>query len=742
MKNPRDLVYLNAVLTSLSRFLGNHPCLEPFVEKARGAGKDLIPLAEALSMGDTIVPLSGYGSPGSNFMTSILEEINNPSDELRYAILPHRMGLNRQDVMPVIKEGLESQSSLHETLAQSVARVDTTASPRVMAENLLDVLKTCASSVPCSSQVLDVSFYDQTRMMAAIAVVLDEVLSSSNNEKEREFLLIGGDFSGIQSYIYEIVSKYAGKNLKGRSFYVRILGDAVVSYLLDSLGLYTANVVYNSGGSFHLLAANTDDVVTKLNQAVAEIEECLFKSHGTSIFVAIDSVAITRDELAGSEVLKDRWGELFSIRDRRKQSKWKNILSTHYTHFFEPQSVLSDKIDALTGIDLASDNYVEFTGNQYISKLNNAQIQLGKALRDSDCMVVVHGEIAEWSEMFSLNPAGLGYHYYFLNDVAARHLPPSIEEMESNVIIKTFNNPVALYGKNISSLEYYGGNEFDGQTFEQMCENDGFERMGVLRMDVDNLGAIFQRGINPKRTSLSRYAALSRSFDLFFSGYINTICREEATNRSFIIYAGGDDLFIVGDWRKVLIIAERIRNDFRTYTCDNKAFSISGGMAMVGAKYPIIAGAQLSDDEEKLAKSHVCGACSKDSISFLGMPMNWFFEFPAVSTLKSQLVELLLTGSLAKSFLSKVMAHAESADFKNHKITNMKTYWMLSYDMTRFGEKNPEARELARKIKQEVCLPSGHLNGHNITSDYHPLELWSMACRWAELEYRTIKSNN
>ena len=72
---------------------------------------------------------------------------------------------------------------------------------------------------------------------------------------------------------------------------------------------------------------------------------------------------------------------------------------------------------------------------------------------------------------------------------------------------------------NIYSLEFYGGNEIDKrmvQTFEDMCENNHFSRMGVLRMDVDNLGHIFQQGIAPERATLSRFAALSRSFDFFF----------------------------------------------------------------------------------------------------------------------------------------------------------------------------------------------------------------------------------
>ncbi|WP_281644365.1 hypothetical protein [Bacteroides zoogleoformans] len=38
----------------------------------------------------------------------------------------------------------------------------------------------------------------------------------------------------------------------------------------------------------------------------------------------------------------------------------------------------------------------------------------------------------------------------------------------------------------------------------------------------------------------------------------------------------------------------------------------------------------------------------------------------------------------------------------------------------------------------EVCNKKGStLNGEHIITDYHPLELWNFAARWAELEYRS-----
>lgn len=239
-------------------------------------------------------------------------------------------------------------------------------------------------------------------------------------------------------------------------------------------------------------------------------------------------------------------------------------------------------------------------------------------------------------------------------------------------------------------------------------------------------------------------AALSRSFDYFFSGYLNTIWREFAPEQTFIIYSGGDDLLIVGSWDKIIELAKKIRDDFEEYTCRNTAFSVSGGVAIISPKFPIMKGADLSGNEEQNAKFHNTPSDGKNSISFLGTPLNWNTEFPIVEKLKDILVKLLLNNHLPKSFLSKVLSHCENANIQHHSITNIKTYWMIAYDLSRFKDRNasPETKQLIERCINEICNNSGQLYGQTINSHYHTLELWAFACRWAELEYRTKNTNN
>ena len=85
------------------------------------------------------------------------------------------------------------------------------------------------------------------------------------------------------------------------------------------------------------------------------------------------------------------------------------------------------------------------------------------------------------------------------------------------------------------------------------------------------------------------------------------------------------------------------------------------------------------------------------------------------------------------------MQHASNAKIKKHKITNLKTYWLVAYDMGRMAERyrDSELKELINRCKVEICGNATTLNSEPIASDYHALELWAFAARWAELELRS-----
>jgi CRISPR-associated protein Csm1 len=158
---------------------------------------------------------------------------------------------------------------------------------------------------------------------------------------------------------------------------------------------------------------------------------------------------------------------------------------------------------------------------------------------------------------------------------------------------------------------------------------NGIKRVGVLRMDVDNLGKIFAEGLG-QHSTLSRIASLSFAVSLFFEGWVGQIAeqmKEIYGDRLYSIYSGGDDLFFVGSWDAVVEFAIRLRSDLCRFTGAHPDIHPSGGIVLVGGKYPLYQSAEEAGEAEKLAKDYQWWENGrrrqKDAIAFLGLPLAW-----------------------------------------------------------------------------------------------------------------------
>ena len=177
--------------------------------------------------------------------------------------------------------------------------------------------------------------------------------------------------------------------------------------------------------------------------------------------------------------------------------------------------------------------------------------------------------------------------------------------------------------------------------FNELAESSGdktgkgIKRLGVLRADVDGLGAAFIAGFiheenkNPEAyATLSRYAALSRSMALFFRKIIKGICKKELPEgikpfylfedkdgeprKIHVVYSGGDDLFLVGAWDDLMGFAVDLKRAFSVYT--NGKLTFSAGLGLYSSTYPISRMAEVTGELEELAKSNP----GKNSIALFG----------------------------------------------------------------------------------------------------------------------------
>lgn len=657
---------------------------------------------------------------------------------------------------------------------------------------LLSILEKHTSRIPGSTIHLpDVSLFDHLKTTAAFAIALYDWLKDTGQVNQealnklsdfKPFALVGADLSGIQKFIYGISGKGAARNLKGRSFYLQLLVDNIVNRLLKKLRLFDANVVYSSGGGFYIIAPNTASLPELIENFEAEITELLFKHHKTELYLALDFVPFGEKELFVKfdskqqplhDTISDVWRKLGEKISLKKSQRFKNKLVTDFDLFFSDtkEKVGLSKKDVITGDELEK-VFVLLDRSDPASQVNRytyQQIELGKNLKKADFWIQSDKELPYFrSDAF--NPIGLGVYNYFISEKERNEQKLMLSASADNIRSYRINHTDFMIdtiqgSNNIHGFTFYGGNDYpsDGfhedspKTFEELAgitftdetkterkSSPNLSRIGILRMDVDNLGAVFIHGFPPEKRSFSRYSTLSRSLDYFFKGYINKIWESDKSfaENTQIIYSGGDDLFIIGKWDVLTMMAEEINRKFRNWTCHNNQFTLSGGIAVVPPKFPVLKASILAEKEEKNAKSHLCGQIEKNALSLFGFGFNWDSEMKELNLLKEEIRTRLQNSQLSQGFSSAVYHLMEQAQFEYthdenlYRMKNFQVIWLAAYNFKRAMQRQstPEIKSFFDQWINKIFTGRMPELGD---SRYHALQLLAIAARLASLEIRS-----
>jgi CRISPR-associated protein Csm1 len=284
----------------------------------------------------------------------------------------------------------------------------------------------------------------------------------------------------------------------------------------------------------------------------------------------------------------------------------------------------------------------------------------------------------------------------------------------------------------------------------------GIPRYAVLRMDIDSLGDIFRQPKNMLQTS-----ALSSALSLFFDGWLNCICRDvskkwqlELKERldidiqsdefklPYIIYSGGDDLFIVGTWDVIPMLAERIRNDFASYVSkgyvsDEKVIdpcmTISAGITFCHSKFPIYQAADMAKEAlDDRAKNRESNGKKKDAIDFLGVTVGWE-EFDDIKKLAFELANLIEVNKVPHALLTLLKSVADSYQEGLKKcqssggIVYGKWMWQLAYGLSRMVE-----RTKSTELKDRIMKVGGNAVDLGKVKQWRMIRHLSLPVRWAE----------
>ncbi|HPD25077.1 type III-A CRISPR-associated protein Cas10/Csm1, partial [Tenuifilum sp.] len=514
--------------------------------------------------------------------------------------------------------------------------------------NLIVLLEKYLTNIPSYTYIItekgeilpdkypDISLFDHSKVTAAIALCMynyffehedfkskfekNELLENEIlNRTDNKYLLVGGDISGVQDFIYTISSNEALKSLRGRSFYLEMLTEHVVSEILTKLNLERANLIYSGGGGFYILAQNTENAKKVIDEIKNAINKWLYDEFNGKLYFNIEYVSFSGNKF--SPQISDVWSELSIKIENSKKQKYKHNLSEIF-RVLEPKLQNAEcRICHTDEKDLVEDT----------CGICRSLVDLGRELKERNNDIIYETD----------NPNDLTNGYFKINN---KYYKLGSKKQASRAkgkvyVINSWNLNDYKYDNSIQLLlGNYVTSKAD--SFEDLCKIEGtdrFDYIGVLRLDVDNLGKIFSGGINKTEATFSRMASISRNLTLFFKYYINQICYgnlplginqtrliSDNSNKErevVIVYSGGDDLFLVGKWNDVIELSKDIYSIFKAFVCNNPDLGISGGITLHRHDFPLYQMARYADEAEKNSKNNKyvidCNEKEKNSISLL-----------------------------------------------------------------------------------------------------------------------------
>lgn len=475
----------------------------------------------------------------------------------------------------------------------------------------------------------DISLFDHLRVTSAFATSLFTEYnlsfiknSSKNLEKDLKFVFIKGDISGIQNFLYGITNiKGVAKRLRGRSCFLALLSELIAKALLRRLEYPFTNILFAGGGHFELVVGYEEDLKEFLEKFNEEIEEIFLREFKGKLGLILGDYEISLYELKENGYIKINKG-FYSKIDEKKKRKFLNI--------FKNNSY--EKI-----LKLINSDYEYLKNKNFIicSSCHNSIIEEKEGISEEE-------QICDWCKTFEQIGKNIPKAKYLLlteNQILTENQKPLegfyleniggvyfIENLKE--IPKDSKNEIYLLNNCDFMKDDTGlvkGFKFIAKSvpfdkdevipFENLVEEaEGEKKLAFARADVDNLGLIFMKGLE-EDYSISRIATLSRSLDLFFSGYLNKLFeKKDYDNKIYTLYAGGDDLFVIGPWNIVFKAVKDIRDKFKQYTCNNSDLNLSCGIFVARHSYPVrFAGDNAGRFEDK-AKEDKPAICALDEV--------------------------------------------------------------------------------------------------------------------------------
>ncbi|MCK9162438.1 MAG: hypothetical protein M0O97_06680 [Arcobacteraceae bacterium] len=389
---------------------------------------------------------------------------------------------------------------------------------------------------------------------------IDELL------KDGELYIISGDFYGIQKFIFDgLSSKNAAKILRAKSAFIQLFTEYITKYICKKLGIDEKAILSVTAGKFEIITSSFSESVLKDIQK--NINDYFIKNFFGLSGMNLCFVKCTKDDFKQSLKYKNLREKISKEIEKSKFKKFDLI---------NQNSVL---------------NYDSTINNQTLCKLCNF-----RKIKKEHC------EVCE----------------YFVK-LGQKLTTSKIDELiisdEFGIQIDSFVCDLVLDEK----IKSYVARDNENRIleFEVLSKNSlGVNAIAVLKADVDNMGNFLKN--SDVTNSFENFELFSKTMDSFFSLHIPRIMQEKFKN-SYTVFAGGDDLFLLGSWNTILEFARFIEKEFKSFI-KNKDLTISFGISLAKASTPIN---YLANYTEELLSNAKAIDDKKDAITLFDETVKW-----------------------------------------------------------------------------------------------------------------------
>lgn len=431
-------------------------------------------------------------------------------------------------------------------------------------------------------------------------------------------MLIIGDLSGIQEYLFDIAHEGGGqaRRLRARSFFIQLLAECAALRVMRAINWTQNQVIFCGAGKFIL----DGPAITTKERAALDAELA-----GISRWLLQNTAAQLRFSLALEHGIKethdpssprDQFNSVMKSLQRAKLTAWSDIAVLNGV--WQSSVLVLDPLDspcALCRRRTAEINEeLERTTRRVCARCHDDR-EIGKLLPDTRWVVVSVGNSPGSSQVlnfeFSLRKETpkSGDFLIFTDAPPA----PTVQGFNSDQII------LRQLNRHIPVDDHQHPTDFG----DIASSARGDKLLGVLKADADSLGVIIDQTLK-NAADLSPLAQLSRELDGFFAGALVKELQKSEWKIIYTIFAGGDDLMLVGPWDVIVDFAAHVRKLFHG-KFGQRAMTLSAGVAFVKPRRPIKFAAEQAEHLLQQAKTEIAAGADvpKDQMAAFGQLWKW-----------------------------------------------------------------------------------------------------------------------